>query len=51
MNNYLVAIDLAAEGTLENILGTAVRIATGAEDARMYLMTVIPGVRAGLDVR
>ena len=26
-------------------------MATGVEDARMYLMTVVPGVPAGLDVR
>ena len=51
MTNYLVAIDLADDESLENILATAVRMATGVEDARMYLMTVIPGVPAGLDVR
>ena len=51
MTNYLVTIDLADAESLENILATAVRIATGTEDARMYLMTVIPGVPAGLDVR
>lgn len=51
MSNYLVAIDLADEESLANILGTAVRMATGVEDARMYLMTVVPGVPAGLDVR
>ena len=51
MTNYLVAIDLADEESLENILGTAVRMATGVEDVRIYLMTVVPGVPAGLDVR
>ena len=51
MTNYLVAIDLADEETLENIVGTAVQMATGADDVRIYLMTVVPGVPAGLDVR
>ena len=51
MTNYLVAIDLADDESLENILATAVRMATGVENARMYLMTVVPGVPAGLDVR
>ena len=51
MTNYLVAIDLADEESLENIVGTAVQMATGADDVRIYLMTVVPGVPAGLDVR
>lgn len=51
MTNYLAAIDLADEESRENILKTAVEMATGVEDARMFLMTVIPGVPAGLDVR
>ena len=51
MTNYLAAIDLADEESRENILRTAVEMAAGVEGARMYLMTVIPGVPAGLDVR
>ena len=51
MTNYLAAIDLADEGSPENILRTAVQMATGVEGARIFLMTVIPGVPAGLDVR
>ena len=51
MTNYLAAIDLVDEESRENILKTAVEMATGVEDARMFLMTVIPGVPAGLDVR
>ena len=51
MTNYLAAIDLADEESRENILRTAVEMATGVEGARMFLMTVIPGVPAGLDVR
>ena len=51
MTNYLAAVDLADDESLENILATAVRMATGIEGARIYLMTVVPGVPAGLDVR
>ena len=51
MTNYLAAIDLADEESPENILRTAVQMATGVEGARMFLMTVIPGVPAGLDAR
>ena len=51
MTNYLAAIDLADDEALDNILATTVRIATGVEGARIYLMTVIPGVPSGLDVR
>ena len=51
MTNYLVAIDLADDESLGGILGTAVRMATGVEGARIYLLTVVPGVPAGLDVR
>ena len=51
MTNYLAAIDLADEESLENILGTTVQMATGVEGARIFLMTVVPGIPAGLDVR
>ena len=51
MTNYLAAVDLADEESRENILRTAVQMATGVEGARIFLMTVIPGVPAGLDVR
>ena len=51
MTNYLAAIDLADEESRGNILTTTVQMATGVEGARIYLMTVIPGVPAGLDVR
>ena len=51
MTNYLAAIDLADEESRDNILRTAVEMATGVEGARIFLMTVIPGVPAGLDVR
>ena len=51
MTNYLAAIDLDDEESLGNILSTTVQMATGVEGARIFLMTVIPGVPAGLDVR
>ena len=51
MKNYLAAIDLADEDSWERILETAVQMATGVDGARIYLMTVIPGIPAGLDVR
>ena len=51
MTNYLAAIDLADDESLENILATTVRMATGIEGARIYLMTVVPGIPAGIDVR
>ncbi len=51
MTNYLVAIDLGDEDFSEKIIRTAVQMATGLEGARIYLMSVIPGIPAGLDVR
>ena len=51
MTNYLVPIDLAEEEFSEKVVGTAVQMATGVEDAQIYLMTVIPGIPAGIDVR
>lgn len=51
MTNYLAAIDLADEESRAHILETTVRMATGVEGARIFLMTVIPGIPAGLDVR
>ena len=51
MTNYLAAIDLADEDSLEGVLATTVRMATGVEGARIYLVTVIPGVTSGIDVR
>ena len=51
MTNYLAAIDLADEESRAHILKTTVRMATGVEGARIFLMTVIPGIPTGLDVR
>ena len=51
MTNYLVAIDLAEEDTAAHIVGAAVQMATGVDGARVYLMTVVPGVVSGIDAR
>lgn len=51
MTNYLAAIDLADEESRAHILEATVRMATGVEGARIFLMTVIPGIPTGLDVR
>ncbi len=51
MTNYLVSIDLADKEFSVNIIKTAVQMATGTDDAKIYLMSVVPGIPAGLDVR
>lgn len=51
MTNYLATIDLADEQSWERIIQTTVDMATGVEGTKIYLMTVIPGITAGLDVR
>ena len=51
MTNYLAAIDLADEQSWAKIIQTTVDMATGVEGTKIYLMTVIPGITAGLDVR
>ena len=47
MTNYLAAIDLEDEESTEKIIAGAVKIATGVEGVRMYLMTVVPGIWSG----
>lgn len=51
MTNYLAAIDLADEDSWEGVIKKAVDMATGLEDTRIYLMTVISGITAGIDQR
>lgn len=51
MTRYLAAIDLADLESLEQILGSTVNMATGIEGAQIYLMTVVPGINAGVDFR
>ena len=41
MANYLVPIDLFDEPSWENIIKTTVGMATGVDDAKIYLMTVV----------
>jgi universal stress protein F len=51
MPNYLAPIDLDDEELSTNVIKTTVQMATGVKDAKIYLMTVIPGIVAGLDQR
>lgn len=51
MTNYLAAIDLVDEDSWEKVLKKTVDSATGIDNAKIYLMTVISGVTAGLDQR
>ena len=51
MTNYLAAIDLADEQSWDEVVQTAVNMATGINDAKIFLMTVIPGITTGIDQR
>jgi nucleotide-binding universal stress UspA family protein len=51
MTNYLAAIDLEDEGSWDKIIQTVVNMATGIDDAKVYLMTVISGISPGIDQR
>jgi universal stress protein F len=51
MPNYLAPIDLDDEELSTNVIEKTVQMATGVKDAKIYLMTVIPGIIAGLDQR
>ncbi len=51
MKNFLVAIDLVDEGSWVGIIANAVSMATGSEGAKIYLMTVVPGIVSGIDYR
>jgi universal stress protein F len=51
MPNYLAPIDMNDEELSTNVIKTTVQMATGVKDAKIYLMTVIPGIIAGLDQR
>ena len=51
MKNYLATIDLADQQSWAKIIKTTVDMATGIEAAKIYLMTVIPGIIAGVDAR
>ena len=51
MPNYLAAIDLEDETLSAGVIEKTVQMATGVPDARVYLMTVIPGITPGIDQR
>ena len=51
MPNYLAPIDLDDAELSTNVIEKTVQMATGVDDAKIYLMTVIPGIVAGLDQR
>lgn len=51
MANYLAPIDLDDEELTPRVIKTAVEMANGVKGAKLYLMTVIPGIIAGLDQR
>ena len=51
MANYLAPIDLEDEHLSAGVIEKTVQMATGVPDAKIYLMTVIPGIVAGIDQR
>ncbi len=53
MTNYLTAIDLEDEEQelSHRIIAKAVEMATGVDGAKIYLMTVVPGIVPGIDQR
>lgn len=51
MVNYLAPIDLEDEHLSAGVIEKTVQMATGVEGAKIYLMTVIPGIIPGIDQR
>jgi hypothetical protein len=51
MANYLAPIDLEDEHLSAGVIEKTVQMATGVPDAKIYLMTVIPGISPGIDQR
>ncbi|MEZ5478147.1 MAG: universal stress protein [Thiolinea sp.] len=51
MSNFLAAVDLEDKETWENIINKTVNMAKGNEGAKIYLMTVVPGISSGIDQR
>ena len=51
MVNYLAPIDLEDETLSAGVIEKTVQMATGVKDAKIYLMTVIPGIVPGIDQR
>jgi nucleotide-binding universal stress UspA family protein len=51
MPNYLAPIDLEDEELSRGVIEKTVEMATGVKGAKIYLMTVIPGITPGIDQR
>ena len=51
MANYLAPIDLEDEELSAGVIEKTVQMATGVPDAKIYLMTVVPGITPGIDQR
>ena len=51
MVNYLAPIDLEDQHLSSGVIEKTVQMATGVDGAKVYLMTVIPGIVAGIDQR
>ena len=51
MVNYLAPIDLEDETLSAGVIEKTVQMATGVPGAKIYLMTVIPGISPGIDQR
>ena len=51
MPNYLAPIDLEDDSLTPRVIAKTVEMATGVKDAKIYLMTVVPGITPGIDQR
>jgi nucleotide-binding universal stress UspA family protein len=51
MANYLAPIDLEDEHLSAGVIEKTVQMATGVANAKIFLMTVIPGIAPGIDQR
>ena len=51
MANYLAPIDLEDEELSAGVIEKTVQMATGVPGAKIYLMTVVPGITPGIDQR
>jgi nucleotide-binding universal stress UspA family protein len=49
MVNYLSPIDLEDDSLSENIIKKTVEMATGVKGAKIYVMTVVPGIVPGIN--
>lgn len=51
MPKYLAPIDLEDDELTEGVIKKTVEMATGVKGAKIYLMTVVPGIQPGIDQR